>query len=48
MTADILDFATWKKRLTKANEAAGKAVWEYGLLMLRNGVHLKSSDDRRG
>ena len=48
LTADILDYAKSKKQITDKNERAGRAVWEYGLLMLRNGVQLKSSDDRRG
>jgi hypothetical protein len=38
MNATIIDYAKAKQRIIEANERAGKAVWEYGLRMLKNGV----------
>lgn len=43
MTADIIDFSKSKQRIAEANEKAGRAVWEYGLAMLKNGCKAKEA-----
>lgn len=41
MNADLIDFAKARKIIEDKNERAGRAVWEYGLAMLKNGVKPK-------
>lgn len=43
MNATIIDYAKAKQRIIEANERAGKAVWEYGLAMMKNGVKPKQA-----